>query len=184
MKASWGSTVRLDPDRYLFAAPKVGMATYRRETWIEAPFEAVWEFHSTIDGLEALTPDFMRLEIHRVVGPDGEPDPEELESGSRIEMSMQPFGIGPRQQIVSVITERTREDGAGLFRDVMESGPFPEWEHTHQFFADGDRTRLVDHVEYRLPGGPLGGAVSPLGQLGLAPMFIGRHRTTKRLLEE
>jgi ligand-binding SRPBCC domain-containing protein len=160
------------------------MAIYRRETWIDAPFEAVWEFHSTIEGLEALTPDFMHLEIDRVTGPDGDPDPEELEAGSRIEMSMRPFGVGPRQHIVSVITDRTREDGAGSFRDVMESGPFPEWEHTHQFFADGDRTRLVDRVEYRLPGGALGRAVSPLGQLGLAPMFRGRHRATKRLLEK
>lgn len=159
------------------------MAIYRRETWIDAPFEEVWAFHSRTEGLEALTPGFMRLEIDRVTGPDGDPDPEELEAGSRIEMSMRPFGVGPRQHIVSVITERTREDGAGSFRDVMESGPFPEWEHTHQFFADGDRTRLVDRVEYSLPGGPLGRAVSPLGQLGLAPMFRGRHRTTKRLLE-
>lgn len=160
------------------------MVTYRRETWIDAPFETVWAFHSTTEGLEALTPEFMRLEIDRVTGPDGDPDPGELEAGSRIEMSMRPFGVGPRQQIVSVITDRTREDGAGSFRDVMESGPFPEWEHTHQFFADGDRTRLVDRVEYRLPGGPLGRVASPLGRLGLAPMFRGRHRTTKRLLEE
>ena len=160
------------------------MAIYRRETWIDAPFEEVWDFHSTTEGLEALTPDFMRLEIDRVIGPDGDPDPAELEAGSRIEMSMRPFGVGPRQHIVSVITDRTRESGAGSFRDIMESGPFPEWEHTHQFFADGGRTRLVDRVEYRLPGGPLGQAVSPLGQLGLAPMFRGRHRTTKRLLEE
>lgn len=160
------------------------MATYRRETWIDAPFEAVWEFHSTIGGLEALTPEFMRLEIDRVTGPDGDPDPEALEAGSRIEMSMQPFGVGPRQRIVSVITDRNREDGAGSFCDIMESGPFPEWEHTHQFFADGDRTRLADRVEYRLPGGPIGRAVSPLGQLGFAPMFRGRHRTTKQLLEE
>ena len=87
------------------------MATYRRETWIDAPFEDVWEFHSTTDGLEALTPDFMNLEIDRVTGPDGEIDPDELKAGSRIEMSMRPFGVGPRQHIVSVITDRTREEG-------------------------------------------------------------------------
>ncbi len=159
------------------------MATYRRETWIDAPFEDVWTFHSTTDGLEALTPDFMRLEIDRVVGPDGNLDPEELAAGSRIEMSVRPFGVGPRQRIVSVITDRTLEDGAGSFRDVMESGPFAEWEHTHQFFADGGRTRLVDRIEYRLPGGPLGRAVSPFGRLGLGPMFRDRHHRTRQLLE-
>lgn len=159
------------------------MSTYHRETWIDAPFEDVWTFHSTTDGLEALTPDFMRLEIDRVVGPDGDLDPEELAAGSRIEMSVRPFGVGPRQRIVSAIADRTLEDGAGSFRDVMESGPFAEWEHTHQFFADGGRTRLVDRVEYRLPGGSLGRAVSPFGRIGLEPMFRDRHRRTKRLLE-
>lgn len=159
------------------------MSVYRRETWIDAPFDDVWAFHSTTDGLEALTPAFMRLEIERVTGPDGAPDPEELLAGSRIEMSVRPFGVGPRQRIVSRINDRTLGDGSGSFCDVMESGPFAEWEHTHQFFADDDRTRLVDRIEYSLPGGPLGRAVSPLGRIGFEPMFRDRHRRTKRLLE-
>lgn len=160
------------------------MATYRRETYIEAPIEEVWAFHSTTDGLEALTPAFMHLEIERVVGPDGEPDPDVLEAGSNIELSVRPFGVGPRWRITSLITERTTDDGSRMFRDVMESGPFPEWEHTHQFFADGSGTRLLDRVEYRLPGGRLGREISPLGRLGFEPMFRGRHRTTKSLLED
>lgn len=159
------------------------MATYRRETRVDAPFEEVWAFHSTTDGLEALTPGFMNLEIESVTGPDGEADPEELVAGSRIELSVRPFGVGPRRRMVSVITERERDDGAGMFQDVMEAGPFPEWEHTHSFFADGDATVLADRVEYRLPGGALGRAVSPLGGLGFGPMFRERHRTTKELLE-
>ena len=159
------------------------MATYRRETHVDAPFEDVWAFHSTTDGLEALTPEFMNLVVESVTGPNGEADPEELEAESRIELSMRPFGVGPRRRMVSVITERTLEDGAGMFRDIMESGPFPDWEHTHRFFADGRGTRVVDHVAYQLPGGTLGRAVSPFGRIGFEPMFRARHRTTKRLLE-
>jgi len=159
------------------------MTTYRRETRVEAPIDDVWAFHSTTDGLESLTPGFMNLEIERVTGPDGEDAPDILEAGSRLELSVRPFGIGPRQRMVSVIVDRERTDGAAMFRDIMESGPFPEWEHTHRFFADGDATILSDRVEYRLPGGSLGRAVSPLGRLGLEPMFRGRHRTTRELLE-
>lgn len=159
------------------------MATYRRETYVDAPFEDVWAFHSTIEGLEALTPGFMNLEVEAVTGPEGETDPEELDAGSRIDLSVQPFGIGPRQHMVSVIADREHGDGAGMFQDTMESGPFAEWEHTHRFFSDGDGTRLVDHVRYDFPGGALGRAVSPLGRIGLEPMFRGRHRTTKELLE-
>ena len=42
-----------------------------------------------------------------MTAPDGEPDPEVLEAGSRIKLSMRPFGVGPRQEWTSVITERT-----------------------------------------------------------------------------
>lgn len=159
------------------------MSVYQRETRIRAPLSDVWTFHSTVDGLEALTPAFMGLEIESVTGPDGEPDPDVLEAGSRIVMSMRPFGVVAGQRWVSLITERTERSGAAMFRDVMEAGPFPEWVHTHRFFADGDETVLVDRVEYRLPGGRLGDAIGPLGWLGFEPMFRDRHRTTKRLLE-
>ncbi|WP_254840338.1 SRPBCC family protein [Natronomonas marina] len=159
------------------------MATYTRETRVEAPLEEVWAFHSTVDGLEALTPDFMNLEVRAVTGPDGDPDPEVLAAGSRIDLSMRPFGVGPRTEWTSVITERSEEEGAAMFHDVMEGGPFPVWEHTHRFFADGEATVVSDRVEYELPGGALGRAVSPLGWVGFEPMFRGRHRKTRELLE-
>lgn len=161
------------------------MATYRRETRVDAPLETVWNFHSTIDGLEALTPKFLHLEIDAVTGPEGRPNPAsaELVTGSRIELSIRPFGVGPRQRMVSVITDRTIDEDAREFRDVMESGPFERWEHTHQFVAEGAETVLVDRVDYQLPGGSPGALLTPLGWIVLAPMFRGRHRKTKVLLE-
>lgn len=160
-----------------------GVHTFSRETRVGAPLEAVWDFHTNVDGLRALTPEFMNLEVHSVVGPDGEERPEVLREGRSIRMSIRPFGVGPRQRWVSVIHERRESEGAAMFRDEMVEGPFPEWEHTHQFFADGGGTRIVDRVEYRLPGGPLGRVASPLGVAGLEPMFRSRHRRVRRHFE-
>ena len=159
------------------------MATYTRETRVRAPLDEVWRFHSTVDGLEALTPGFMNLEVRSVTAPDGEPDPEVLEAGSRIELSMRLFRVGPRQEWTSVITERTESEGAAMFHDVMEGGPFPTWEHTHRFFDADGATIVSDRVEYQLPGGAVGRAVSPLGWVGFELMFRGRHGKTKELLE-
>ena len=159
------------------------MASYTRETRVRAPLVDVWAFHSTLDGLEALTPDFMHLEIRSVTGPGGDPDPDELAAGTRVELAMEPFGVGPRQEWTTVITDRSRGDGAARFHDVMEDGPFPTWEHTHRFVADGESTIVADRVEYVLPGGSIGRAVSPLGWFGFEPMFRARHRKTKELLE-
>ncbi|WP_144902678.1 SRPBCC family protein [Halobellus captivus] len=159
------------------------MATYSRLTRVAAPLDVVWDFHSQISGLEALTPGWLNLRVESVTGPDGDSDPAVLETGSAIQLSMQPFGVGPRQRWTSVIVEREEADGRAMFRDEMRGGPFAEWIHTHRFVADGEETIIEDVVEYELPGGDVGGAVSPLAVVGFEPMFRGRHRKTKELLE-
>ncbi|MEF8936416.1 SRPBCC family protein [Halobacteriaceae bacterium SHR40] len=159
------------------------MERYERSVRVRAPFEDVWEFHSTEDGLVALTPDWMHLEIEDVRGPDGEQDPDVLETGAIIRSSVRPFGIGPRQSWVSEIVARQREGGSAYFRDVMTDGPFAEWTHTHSFYADGEETIIRDSVAYELPLGAVGRAVGPLAVVGFEPMFRYRHRRTRELLE-
>jgi ligand-binding SRPBCC domain-containing protein len=159
------------------------MPTYERSTRVAAPFDAVWEFHSDEQGLIALTPGWMNLEVESVYGPEGDPDPAVLEAGSVVESSVRPFGVGPEQHWVSEITARERSDGSAYFRDVMTEGPFRHWVHTHLFYADGDGTIVRDRVEYRLPLGRLGDALGPLATVGFDPMFRYRHRRTRELLE-
>jgi ligand-binding SRPBCC domain-containing protein len=156
---------------------------YERQTRVNAPFETVWEFHSDLDGLEALTPSWMHLEVEDVRGPDGQPDPAVLEAGSRARLSIRPFGVGPRQRWTINIVSREEHAGSAAFIDEMERGPFRTWRHTHRFFADGDATVVSDRVEYELPLGPVGRALGPLGKLGFEPMFSARHRKTRELLE-
>jgi len=159
------------------------MAVYERGTVVAAPLDEVWEFHSRASGLEAVSPGWMNLRVESVEGPDGERDPELLETGSTIRASMRPFGVGPRQQWISDIVTRQEGNGEALFRDEMTRGPFPYWMHTHRFEAVPDGTRVHDHVKYRLPGGPLGRLAGPAGWLGFEPMFRYRHWKTKQLLE-
>jgi len=161
------------------------MAEYQRETRVRAPLEDVWAFHSTADGLVALTPDWMGLRVESIVGPDGERDPDVLEVGAEIRASVRPFGVGPRQRWTSRIVEREREDGVARFRDEMVDGPFARWVHTHSFYAaEGGETLARDRIEYELPGGAAGRAVSPLAVVGFEPMFRYRHRRTRELLED
>jgi len=174
------------------------MSVYERSVRVRAPLEAVWEFHSTPAGLTALTPDWTNLRVEAVRLPDDtdtdaddsgvdaafDPeDPPTLVAGSELDLSVRPFGVGPRQRFTSRIRRREVGDGTARFVDDMVDGPFAHWEHTHSFFADGETTLLRDRVEYRLPGGRVGGAVSPLAVVGFAPTFWFRHRRTRALLE-
>lgn len=159
------------------------MPVFERETRVDAPLDEVWAFHSRVSGLEALTPDWMHLRVDSVTGPDGEPDPDLLTEGSRVAVSVRPFGVGPRQSWTSAIVEREEGEGTAMFRDEMVEGPFARWVHTHRFFADGDATLVHDRVEYRLAGGLVGDVAGPPARLGLEPMFRFRHRKTRELLE-
>lgn len=165
------------------ACQRLGMPTFTREVRVRAPFDAVWAFHSNASGLEALTPEFMGLELLAVRGPDGEVDPDVLETGSAIEMRMRPLGVLPAGSWTSVIVEREEGDGSAYFVDEMRDGPFREWRHTHSFYADGDDTVVRDRVDYRLPLGELGDLAGPFAKVGFEGMFRDRHRRTKRLLE-
>jgi ligand-binding SRPBCC domain-containing protein len=159
------------------------MSVYERETRIHVPFEEVWDFHSRAEGLEALTPSFMNLRVERILGPSDERDPDQLEEGSRIDATVRPFGVGPRQGWTSAIVEREEHDSAAVFVDEMKDGPFPSWQHTHSFYADGPETLIRDHVEYELPFGSLGRIASQFGSVGFEPMFRYRHWKTGRVLE-
>ncbi|QCJ45628.1 SRPBCC family protein [Haloprofundus sp. MHR1] len=159
------------------------MAVYKRRVRVAAPLDEVWEFYSRIEGLKALTPEWMGLSVEAVRGPDGEANPDVLDTGTEIRMAMQPLGVAPKQRWTSVVVGREEGDSSPWFRDEMIGGPFPRWVHTHEFYGDGDETVVSDTVEYELPGGELGRRASPLGRVGFEPMFRYRHRKTKQLLE-
>jgi ligand-binding SRPBCC domain-containing protein len=155
------------------------MHSYERHTRVDATLDELWAFHSQIDGLEALTPGFLNLRVESVTGPDSE-DPDVLVEGTRVELSVRPFGVGPRQSWTSVIVDREEGDTSAEFRDEMLGGPFRDWIHTHRFLERDGATVVEDHVEYRLPGGL--DRLGPLGVLGFEPMFRYRHRRTRQLL--
>lgn len=165
------------------------MSVYERSTRLSAPLSAVWEFHSTPEGLTAVTPDWLGLRVEAVRLPDGadadanRDDPPVLVAGSEIDLSVRPLGVGPRQSWTSRITDRRANADRAWFVDEMVAGPFAHWEHTHSFRATEDGTVLRDRVEYRLPGGRLGALASPAAVVGFAPLFRYRHRRTRALLE-
>lgn len=158
------------------------MPTFRRCTVVDASLDAVWAFHSRIDGLRALTPSWSGLEIVSVTGPDGTENPETLDVGADIEMRVRPLGRLPGPEWTSRITRRERDGDRAVFRDVMLDGPFETWEHTHRFLRSDGQTVVVDSLEYELPRRfrPL----TPAVHAGLLALFAYRHARTRSLLAQ
>lgn len=156
------------------------MQTFERETVVDAPLDEVWAFHSTIDGLRALTPTWLALRIESIDSPRDQ-NPGALVAGTTIYGSVAPFWVLPRQYWSSTIEARSEFDDECSFVDTMDDGPIPRWEHTHRFVSTNEGTRIVDHVEFEPPGGALGRFVLPVL---LRVFFAYRHWRTREILED
>jgi ligand-binding SRPBCC domain-containing protein len=144
------------------------LPVFTKSVLIDAPVGDVFGFHERPDALALLTPAFppVRL-ISRTGG---------IETGARVEL---------RVGFFRWVARHTAYEKNRLFVDEQVEGPFDRWVHRHEFEEVEGKTRLTDHVEYRLPGGALvnglfGWAVKP----GLTQMFRHRHRITKQMCEQ
>ena len=133
-----------------------------------ASAEAVYAWHAEPDALTRLTPPW---ENARVIEQTGGID----HLGSRVKIRVR---VGPVSQVWTA--EHTACEPGRMFRDVMVSGPFHRWEHTHLFIPDGPNSSwLEDRVEYEFPLGWLGKLVGgAYTRRRLAGMFEFRHRVT------
>jgi uncharacterized protein len=133
-----------------------------------ASAEEVYRFHAEPEALERLTPPWEKV---RVIARTGSIE----QKGSRTTLRV---SVGPFSQ--DWVSEHIACEPGKMFRDVMVSGPFRRWEHTHEFQPESaDSSWLEDRVEYEFPlrwlGRLLGGAYT---RRRLQRMFEWRHRMT------
>jgi uncharacterized protein len=141
--------------------------TYTKRTRIEAPALEVFAWHARPGAFERLTPPWAPVEVVDRTGG--------IEDGARVVLRLP---IGPLR--LRWLVEHGGFQAGRQFRDVQLTGPFAHWEHTHRFHPAGAAAcDLEDHVEYRLPLGPLGHLLAgTLSQRRLARLFDYRHRIT------
>lgn len=149
------------------------MPVFEKRTRINAPPEVVFAFHERPDALTRLMPPW---EQARVVERKGG-----LEKGARVVLETY---IGPiKQRMVAV---HTAYEKGRMFQDTLIEGPFAKWVHTHTMEPDGNgATWLIDHIEYKLPLGPLGALFGGhFARNKIEKMFAFRHDITKKACEE
>ena len=126
------------------------MPQFELTTVIEAPVERVFDLSLDID----VHTGSMAGSLERAVGG--------VTSGliglnQEVTWAARHFGI--QWRMTSVISAYDRP---ARFVDQMTKGPFGKWWHEHRFTADGERTVMVDVIDYRSPLGPLGRLVDRL----------------------
>jgi ligand-binding SRPBCC domain-containing protein len=136
---------------------------------VDAPLEAVRDFHRDTSALKILTPPPTIVRIH---------DVEPLAEGS---VSRFTLWVGPLPLRWKAVHRGVTDRG---FTDVQASGPAAKWEHTHSFvpLSDG-RTEIREHIEYEHNRGPWGLVTRLLFSWpNLQMMFAYRAWITRRCL--
>lgn len=141
------------------------MPTFVHRSEIPVPPGDVYDWHARPGAFDRLSPPW---ETARQIEPL-----ESLEEGARAVLEVGPF----RQRWVA--EHRDIRPGES-FRDVCVSGPFPHWDHVHSMHpGSAGGTRLEDHIEFRMPFGPLGALGEGILRGKLDRMFAYRHRVTR-----
>ena len=120
------------------------MHRLRASLEVDRPIDEVFAFFSRPGNLGRITPPAMGFELR-----SGD---LAMREGLEVEYRVRPL-LGIPTTWRSLIAEY---DPPHSFRDVQLRGPYRRWDHRHTFFAEGERTRIVDEVTYALPLGLLG----------------------------
>lgn len=138
-------------------------------TKLAVPAERTFALHADVRNMPKLTPP-PGARVLRAPTPTREGDVQVIE-------------LGPRWAAIRWVAHVTHFEPPRLMVDQQRRGPFRRFRHAHVVIPDGAHSVLVDHVDFRLFGGPLGPL---LDRLLVAPalriMFAERHRRTRRLL--
>jgi hypothetical protein len=118
--------------------------TLRREQWIERPIDQAFAFFADAHNLEAITPPWVGFKILSM-------STASIEQGTTIRYRLLLHGIPFHWR-----TEICEWNPPHGFVDEQSKGPYKQWRHAHRFEAYGDRTKMIDEVQYALPFGVLG----------------------------
>ena len=172
--------------------------TFTTEQHLPYPLERVFAFFADPANLPRLMPAWQdaRIDAATYVPPPPPPRPFpgsdilRAGTGSRMTLTIRPIPFSPiRLPWVAVIEDFRWPEAdprvpAG-FCDVQLHGPFKHWRHCHSVTPTATGTKLVDHVTYQPPFGPLGSLANALFlRRQLAATFAYRQRRTLELLAQ
>lgn len=115
--------------------------SFKRVQRIPVSLDVIWDFFSTPDNLETITPDNMHFKtISKFHG-------STLYPGQVIEYKLSPF-LGIK---FYWMTEITHVNPKTHFVDEQRFGPYGLWHHQHHFKLIDGGVEMTDIVHYKIP---------------------------------
>lgn len=128
------------------------MHTLKVNQEINASLSEAWDFFSSPDNLQKITPSHMEFRILSDI------KGIKMFPGMIIEYIVKPlFGIP-----IKWVTEITHVENHKFFIDEQRFGPYKFWHHLHRFKIVDDKLIMEDILHYKLPFGFLGVLINRL----------------------
>jgi len=147
--------------------PKRGLFRLRREVELPHSLEKVFPFFADAFQLETITPPWLHFQVIT-------PPPIVMHEGLHIDYRLRLHGLPLRWT-----SEIAEWKPPNRFVDVQIRGPYRWWLHEHRFISCGQATRIVDELEYAVPGGRLVHAL--LVRRDVERVFEFREQTLREL---
>ena len=141
------------------------MPHFHYRTPVDAPAEALYQWHARPGAIHRLTPPWQSLQLVRHEG---------IRDGD-----VAVFRIGPGPASVEWVARHYNHIEGRQFADTQTRGPFKSWRHVHRFLPDGDGSVLEDEITYELPLRSLSSPLAALVVRQLERAFAYRHRVTQ-----
>lgn len=105
---------------------------------LNKPIDEVFNFFEKPENLEKITPNDIGFIIKT-------PRPLVMKKGAIFEYTIKLGYIKfPWRTLITLY------DPPKLFQDVQTIGPYKKWVHTHEFIELGEKTKIIDTIEYDL----------------------------------
>lgn len=114
--------------------------TFQTEVILNAPKDEVFSFFSKAENLCLMTPNWLKIKILT-------PTPISIKKGYLIDYRIKILSIPVKWK-----TEITCWEPPDLFIDEQIKGPYKIWKHKHQFIEHNNQTKMIDRVQYQVPG--------------------------------
>jgi ligand-binding SRPBCC domain-containing protein len=114
------------------------MFQYKTIQIIDKPIREVFSFFENPENLEKITPTNFGFKIKT-------PKPLVMKEGAEFEYTIR-LGLirFPWKTLITIY------DPPFKFQDIQKFGPYKKWEHTHEFIEVGNKTKMIDTVDYDL----------------------------------
>lgn len=117
------------------------MHILKSEQRINSDIKKVWDFFSSPENLNKITPNDFQFEI---ISQDAD---EKIYPGKIIEYKVSPIKFAPKMHWVTEISQSIENK---LFIDEQRFGPYKFWHHKHIFIDKGEFVIMKDIVHYSI----------------------------------